>query len=462
MPDHEFDLIAIGAGSGGVAATRRAAAHGARVALCEADSVGGTCVLRGCVPKKLLMYGSQYREEIADARGFGYDVAEPSFSWSKLIAAKDAEIARLSGVYAGLLRDENVTLIAGRARLVDAHTVEVAGRRYSAQHVLIATGSRPVLPELPGSEHGISSNEALELPELPRRLIVVGGGYVGVELACIVHAFGSEVTLLVRGDRLLPGFDRAASAFLATELQRRGLRLVFGAELRRLDRNGSSGPGAQPQIEVTLAAGDALVADAVLFAIGRAPNTEALGLAQAGVVCDARGAVKVDSYSRSNLPSVHAVGDCTDRLNLTPVAIAEGRALADTLFGGRPTAVEHVTVPSAVFGQPPLAAVGLSEEQARARGQAVDLYVKNFRPLKHALTGREVRTMMKLVVAREGQRVLGVHIVGPDAPEIIQGFAVALRCGVTKPQLDDTIGLHPTAAEELVMMRHRQCGPFDD
>jgi glutathione reductase (NADPH) len=455
MPDPDFDLIVIGAGSGGIAASRRAAAHGARVLLCEADSVGGTCVMRGCVPKKLLMYGSRYREEIADARGFGYEVGEPSFSWSKLIAAKDAEVARLSAVYAALIHEGGVALTAGHARLVDAHTVEVSGRRHTAAHVLIATGSRPLRPDLPGSEHGITSNEALQLPELPRRLTVVGGGYVGVELACIFHAFGSEVTLLARDDRLLPGFDRDASATLATEMQRRGLRLAFGTNVRRLDRSGS-------RIDVALAEGDAIECDSVLFAIGRTPLTQELGLAQAGVELDARGAVKVDAYSRSSLASVHAVGDCTNRLNLTPVALAEGRALADTLFGGTPTAFEYEGVASAVFSQPPLAAVGLSEQQARARGHAVDLYVKRFRPLKDALTGREARTMMKLVVAREGGRVLGIHVVGPDAPEIIQGFAVALRCGVTKAQLDATTGIHPTAAEELVMMRSRQCGPFDD
>jgi glutathione reductase (NADPH) len=455
MPDRDFDLIVIGAGSGGIAASRRAAAHGARVLLCEADSVGGTCVMRGCVPKKLLMYGSLYRDEIADARSFGYEVGEPSFSWSKLTAAKDAEVARLSDVYAGLIHEAGVELTAGHARLVDAHTVEVAARRHTAGHVLVATGSRPLRPDLPGREHVITSDEALQLPELPRRLTVVGGGYVGVELACIFHAFGSEVTLLVRDDRLLLGFDRDASAALAKEMQRRGLRLVFGADVRRLERHGA-------RIDVALAEGAAIEADVVLFAIGRTPNTQDLGLAQAGVELDARGAVKVDTYSRSSLPSVHAVGDCTNRLNLTPVALAEGRALADTLFGRRPTAFEHEGVPSAVFSQPPLAAVGLSEAQARARGHAVDLYVKHFRPLKHALTGREVRTMMKLVVAREGERVLGVHMVGPDAPEIIQGFAVALRCGVTKGQLDATTGIHPTAAEELVMMRSRQCGPFDD
>lgn len=455
MGGHELDLIVIGAGSGGVAAARRAAAHGARVALCEADSVGGTCVLRGCVPKKLLMYGSQVRDEIADARGFGYELPEPRFRWSELMAAKDAEIARLSGVYAGLLQEAGVRLIAGRARLVDAHTVDVGAARHAAEHVLIATGSRPLRPELPGSEHGISSDEALQLPALPQRLAVVGGGYVGVELACIFHGFGSDVSLLVRDDRLLSDFDRDVSASLAEALQRRGLRLVFGAEVRRLERRGSG-------IDVALAAGGAVEADSVLFAIGRAPNTQGLGLEAIGVALDAQGAVKVDAYSRSSVPSVHAVGDCTDRLNLTPVAIAEGRALADTLFGGQPTAVVHEGIPTAVFAQPPLATVGASEQQARAQGREVDLYTKHFRPLKHALTGREGRTMMKLVVERGTGRVLGVHMVGPDAPEIIQGFAVALRCGVTKAQLDETIGIHPSAAEELLTMRRRDCGPFDD
>jgi glutathione reductase (NADPH) len=456
MRDDEFDLIVVGAGSGGIAASRRAASHGVRVAVCEADSVGGTCVMRGCVPKKLLMYGSQYHGEIADARGFGYDIAEPAFAWARLMTVKDAEIDRLSKIYTDLLSEAGVRVISGRAHLLDAHTVEVAAKRYSAKHILIATGSRPAPPDIPGAEHGISSNEALQLPVLPRRLTIVGGGYVGVELASIFHALGSHVTMCIRDDRLLLGFDGDVSTALRTEMEKRGVRFMFEAKVTAVSRRG-------PVMHLALASGQVLESDVVLFATGRVPNTQDLGLARAGVELGARGAVKVDAYSRSSVPSVYAVGDCSDRMNLTPVAIAEGHAFADTLFGAAaPTAIDYDVIPSAVFGQPPMACVGLSEEKARARGHAVSAFVKSFRPLKHALTGRDVRTMMKLVVERETDRVLGVHMVGPDAPEIIQGFAVALRCGLTKAQLDATVGIHPTAAEEFVTMRRERCGPFDD
>jgi glutathione reductase (NADPH) len=450
----DFDLIVIGAGSGGIAASRRAASHGARVALCEADVLGGTCVARGCVPKKLLMLGSRYGEEIADARAFGYEVAKPVFSWSRLIAAKNAEVRRLSGVYAGLLREAGVQVLAGRGQLLDPHSVAIGSERKRARHIVIASGARPLLPDIPGVEHGITSDEALDLPELPRRLTVVGGGYVGVELAGVFRALGSEVTMLVRAGGLLSGFDREVCAALCAEMQKRGVRILFGAELARLEHRGG-------ELELTLASGERQQSDVVLFATGRTPQVAGLGLEQLGVELTARGAVKVDAFSRSSVASVHAVGDCTDRLNLTPVAIAEGAALADTLFGPEPRPFEHELVPSAVFSQPPLACVGLSEEKARARGHALRSFVKTFRPLKHALTGRDDRTTMKVVVDDANGRVLGVHVVGADAPEIVQGFAAALRCGLTKQQLDATIGIHPTAAEELVMLRHSRCGPFD-
>jgi glutathione reductase (NADPH) len=452
----DFDLIVIGGGSGGISVARRAARRGARVALCEADLLGGTCVARGCVPKKLLATAAQYREHFADARGFGYELAEPSFSWSKLIAAKNAEVLRLSGIYEGLLRDAGVHLVPGRASLLDAHTVAVAGQELRARHLVIATGAQPSRPDVPGVELGITSDQALELPELPRQLTIVGAGYVGVELAGVFQALGSQVTLLVRAPgELLAGFDREVVHALQQAMQSRGIRVEIGAELARLERRGAG-------VLVQLTAGESLETDCVLLATGREPSTRELGLVRCGVALDARGAVQVDAYSRSSVPSIHAVGDCTDRLNLTPVAIAEGLALAETLFGERPVLFERDLVPSAVFSQPPLSAVGLSEEEARRRGHAVRRFVKSFKPLKHALTGRDERTTMKLVVDRADGRVLGAHVAGADAPEIVQGFAAALRCGITKEQLDATVGIHPTAAEELVTMRHERCGPFDD
>jgi glutathione reductase (NADPH) len=455
MSEQELDLLVIGGGSGGIAAGRRAASHGARVLLCESASIGGTCVMRGCVPKKLLMLASRYGAEIADAAGFGYQVPSPTFSWPRLLAAKEAEIRRLSGIYSDLLKTAGVQVAAGRARLLDAHTVEVAGQRHRARHIVIATGARPVLPDLQGAEHGITSNEALSLPALPRRLTVVGGGYVSVELAGIFHGLGSEVQLVVREQHLLDGFDRGTTTALAEEMQKRGVRVRFGEQVQAIEKR-------EGLLDVRLASGSRHEADVLLFAIGRAPNTHDLGLQRAGVKLGDGGAVLVDAHSTSNVPSIHAIGDCTARVSLTPVAIAEGQALADTLFSSKATAVDHHAVPSAVFGQPALAAVGLSEEKARAQGRDVRVYVKTFRPLKHALTGREDRTTMKVVVERSTDRVLGMHMVGDDAPEIIQGFAVALRCGVTKAQLDATVGIHPSAAEEFVTMRHARCGPFDD
>jgi glutathione reductase (NADPH) len=454
MAEYDFDLFVIGGGSGGVSASRRAAAHGARVALCEADAMGGTCVMRGCVPKKLLATAASYRDHFADARAFGYGVAEPAFSWPALMAMKDREIARLSAVYRGLLVDGNVHVLQGRAHLRDAHTVCVAERDYRARHILIATGSRPALPPIPGVGHGISSDAALELAELPRRLTIVGGGYIGVEMASIFHTLGAQVTLLAREQQVLPGFDGDIRRALGSAMQKRGVTVQFGTNVQSLERTGGS-------LSLQLASGERNEADVVLWAVGRVPNTQGLQLAELGVELSARGAVKVDANSRSSLPSVHAVGDCTDRLNLTPVAIAEGRALADTLFGSEPAALDYQTIPTAVFCEPQLASAGLSEDRALAAGRKVRRYLKSFLPLKHGLTGRDARTLMKVVVDAQDERVLGIHMLGSDAAEIIQGFAVALRLGLTKAQLDACVGLHPTAAEELVSMRREHCGPFE-
>lgn len=452
MATYDFDLITIGGGSGGVAGSRRAGSYGARVALCEERDVGGTCVHRGCIPKKLLMYGSQFADAFQDATGYGWSVGDHDFDWGQLQDAKDRELERLRGVYTRLLRDAGVHVLTGRGRLVDGHTVEVEGKRYTAAYILIATGSRPLLPDLPGIAHAITSDEALSLPDIPGRLVVVGGGYIGVELACIFQALGTQVTLVTRGPTVLRGFDHDARAFLTEELRKHGVQFMPDTHVRDIERSDSG-------VSVMTRAGEVLEADEVLYAIGREPNTRAMGLVEAGVKLDERGAVVVDEYSRTSVPSVFAVGDATNRVNLTPVAIAEGRAVAETLFHHNPVKMEHANVPSAVFSRPPLACVGLTEREAREESGEVDVYVSSFRPMKHTLSGRNARSMVKLVVERSSGRVLGFHMVGEDAPEILQGFAVALRLGVTKAQLDATPGIHPTAAEEWVILRERRPDP---
>jgi glutathione reductase (NADPH) len=452
MPEFDFDLFTLGAGSGGVASSRRAGSYGARVAICEESRVGGTCVIRGCVPKKILVYGSHFAHEFADSAGFGWSAPAPSLDWGALVAAKDKEIDRLNGVYLRLLRDSGVRIFEQRGTIVDPHTVEVGGQRFTAKHILVATGGRPHRPEVRGAEHGITSNEALDLKTLPKRAVIVGGGYIGVEFASIFRAAGAAVTMLIRGESVLRGFDQDIRSALTNELKKSGIDIKCETFVRDLEKRGDT-------LSVMTQHGDTIECDVVLFATGRTPNTEGLGLENVGVLRDELGAIQVDAYSRTSVPSIYAVGDCTNRVNLTPVAIAEGRAVAETLFHDRPTAVGHDNVPSAVFSQPPVGTVGLSEERARARGE-VDVYVTSFRPLKHTITGRDERTMMKLVVDRKTSRVLGVHMVGADAPEIIQGFAVAVKCGATKEQFDATIGIHPSAAEEFVTMRDKRPEPL--
>lgn len=450
MPQYDFDLFTIGAGSGGVASSRRAGSYGARVAICEEDRVGGTCVLRGCVPKKLLVYGAHFRHEIEDAAGFGWSIPEAKHDWKKLQAAKDKELDRLNGVYKRLLRDSGVQLIEGRGRIVDPHTVEVAGQRYTAAHILVSTGSRPFLPEMPGIEHAITSDGALNLKELPRRIIIVGGGYIAVEFAGIFNALGVKVTVLIRGDTVLRGFDDDVRAFLTQELRKKGIDIRSEMLARDIEKRSDG------TLSILTRMGDTLEADAVLFATGRVPNTQGVGLEEVGVKLNERGAVVVDEGSRTSVEGLFAVGDVTDRLNLTPVAIAEGRALAETLFNNNPMQMDHSGVPSAVFSQPPVGTVGCTELEARARHGEVDVYASSFRPMKHTLSGRDERSMMKVIVERSSGRVLGFHMVGADAPEIVQGLAVALKCGVTKQQLDSTVGIHPTAAEEFVTLRDKR------
>ena len=452
MPRYDFDLLTIGAGSGGVASSRRAGSYGARVAICEELRVGGTCVLRGCVPKKLLVYGAQFADAFADAEGFGWTVPPVDFDWPKLIAAKDKEIGRLSQIYINMLNNSGVEIIEGHAALVDPHTVDVAGRRCTAENILIATGSWPETPDIPGIEHVISSNEALDLEKLPRHIVIVGGGYIAVEFAGIFNGLGSEVVELIRRPELLYGFDDDVRTALGEEMRARGVDIRGRTQVARIDKAGSG-------YIVTTTTGDKIETDLVMYATGRRPNTKAMGLAEVGVPINEAGAVIVDEWQRSSMRNIYAIGDVTDRINLTPVAIAEGRAIAETLFNNNPMKMDHADVPSAVFSQPPIGAVGLTEERALEEYGEIDVYMARFKPMKNTLSGRAERTLMKLVVDARSGRVLGCHMLGPDAPEIIQGLGVAVKCGATKKQFDQTVGIHPSAAEEFVTMRGKTVRP---
>ena len=446
MSEYDYDLFVIGAGSGGVRASRIAAGHGARVGICEESRVGGTCVIRGCVPKKLLVYASQFAEGFADAAGYGWSVSEPAFSWSDLIAAKDREIDRLNQVYLRLLDQAGVDLHRGRGRLVDTHTVAVGERRFTADKILIAVGGRPWVPDIPGQELGFTSDEAFHLERLPERVLIAGAGYIAVEFAGIFNGLGSEVTLAYRRDLILRGFDGDVRRAVEAGMQGRGIEFRYHAAPARLARNGGG-------IEVTFSDDTAATYDAVMFATGREPYTWDLGLEQAGVRTGPGNRIEVDEYSRTSVENLFAVGDVTDRINLTPVALMEGHAFADTQFDGKDRPVEHNNTPAAVFSQPPVGTVGLSEEQARQRGLTFNVFRSAFTPMKYTLAGRDEKSMMKLIVDADSDRVLGCHVVGPDAPEMLQGFAVAVRAGLTKADFDRTIGIHPTAAEELVTLR---------
>ena len=448
MSRYDYDLFTIGAGSGGVRASRMSASYGARVAVVEERYLGGTCVNVGCVPKKLLVYASEFPEHREDAAGFGWSFPEGRFDWSVLIENKNREIARLNGVYARLLDAAGVECIEGRARLLDPHTVAIGDRTLTAENVLVAVGGWPSVPEFPGREHVITSNEAFFLKELPRHAVIVGGGYIAVEFAGIFHGLGAQVTQLYRGPLFLRGFDDDVRTALAEEMRKSGIDLRFDARVERVEKAGD-------ELRVTLEGGGQLEADLVMYATGRKPNTSDLGLEEAGVERNAKGAIVVDAYSRTSVPNIWAIGDVTDRVNLTPVAIHEGMCLARTLFLGEPTAPVHEDVASAVFSQPPIGAVGLTEAEARERYGEVDVYRTRFRELKHTLSGREQYTTMKLLVDPATDRVVGAHMLGPHAGEIIQGLAIALKCNATKAQFDATIGVHPTVAEEFVTLREK-------
>ena len=446
MPQFDFDLFTVGAGSGGVRASRIAAGFGARVAVAEERYLGGTCVNVGCIPKKLYSYASHFREDFHHAFGFGWTSAASEFDLARLLANKNQEIQRLNGIYRRLLEAAGVTILEQRATLVDAHTVELAGKRYTARYLLVATGGWPVKPAIPGAELAITSNEAFFLDKLPRRAVVVGGGYIALEFASIFNGMGADTTLVYRGPNILRTFDREFGGVLAEEMQKKGVAIRLNANINAIVRNGDG-------LRATLADGSTLDAECIMYATGRAPNTRNLGLEAAGVKLNDRGAIVVDGYLQSAVPSVYAIGDVTDRVNLTPVATAEGMALANTLFNDRPTALDYDNIPTAVFANPNAATVGLSEEKARDRYGEIEIYAARFRPLKHTLSGSNEQMFMKLVVDRASNRVVGAHMVGADAGEIIQGIAIAIKCGATKAQFDATIGIHPTAAEEFVTMR---------
>ena len=445
---YDYDLFTIGGGSGGVRASRVAAQLGAKVAIAEERYLGGTCVNVGCIPKKLFVYASEFSEAFADAAGYGWTVGERRFDWTKLIEHKNREIARLNGVYEKVLVDNGVRIMRAHATLADAHTVIVGNERYSARYILLATGGWPSMPQIAGRELGITSNEAFSLPRFPAHAIVVGGGYIGVEFAGIFHGLGAKVTLVHRGDMILRGFDDDLRTSLAAEMSKRGIDLRLNREVERLER-------LPQRVCATFDDGTSAEADLVMFATGRTPNTRELGLDRAGVKLDKEGAVVVDEYSCSSVPHIYAVGDCTNRMQLTPVAIAEGQAVAQTLFGATPKKPDYENVATAIFSQPNAATVGLTESEARAAFSEVDVYKSSFRPLIATLSGRDEQVFMKLVVDRPTDRVLGCHMVGAHAGEILQGLAIALKCRATKSQFDATMAIHPSSAEEFVTMRNK-------
>ena len=444
----DFDLFVIGAGSGGVRASRVAAAYGARVAVAEEYKVGGTCVIRGCVPKKLLVYGSHFAEDLNDAAMFGWDVPKCRFDWPTLRDNVLSEVERLEGAYTETLKTHKVTILDERAVVTGPQSVKLAsGREITAAKILIATGARPVMPEIDGIEHAISSNEVFHLKKLPRRIVIAGGGYIANEFAGIFHQFGSQVTLVNRTDVMLRHYDQQIVDRLIQISLRKNIDFKFNATIDRISRTDDG------TLHIGMTGCDDLEADELLFATGRRPNTEGLGLEEAGVELGEHGKIKVDADNRTAVPSIFAVGDVTDRIQLTPVAIREGQAFADTFFGNKPTQVDYGCIPSAVFSHPPIAGVGMTEGHARNTIGPVKIFTSDFRPMKNVLAGRNERSLYKMVVDGESERIVGIHMIGPDAPEILQAAAIAVKAGLKKADFDATVALHPTMAEELVLMR---------
>ncbi|MCG8492003.1 MAG: glutathione-disulfide reductase [Sneathiellales bacterium] len=447
----DYDLFVIGAGSGGVRASRISSSFGAKVAIAEEYRVGGTCVIRGCVPKKLFVYASHFSEDFEDAANYGWTVGEASHDWKTLLRNKDTEIDRLNGIYHTILSNNNVELYESRAEIIDKNTVRVGDKKVTAKYILVATGGTPVMPDVPGIEHAISSNEAFHLEDMPKRVVVVGGGYIAVEFAGIFNGLGADVIQLYRGEQILRGFDHHVQAMVAQEITKKGIDLRVKSNPAKIEK-------ADTGLVVTLEDGSVIETDAIMYATGRRPNVDGLGLENVGVETKPNGAIVVDEYSRTTADNIYAVGDVTDRIALTPVAIHEGMAFAETVFAGKPRAFDHSDVPSAVFSQPPVGSVGLTEAEAREKFGEVDIYKSEFRPMKQTLTLGSERAMVKLIVEPKSDRVVGVHIVGADAGEIIQGIGIAVKCGATKEQFDATVGVHPTLAEEIVTMREKYTG----
>ena len=446
MSATDFDFFVIGAGSGGVRAARMAAQRGVRVAVAEDAPLGGTCVNLGCIPKKLYSYAAHYAEAFEESHGFGWSDAAPTFDWGVLKVNRAREISRLNGIYGKLLKDAGATVLAARARLVGANAVEVGARVYTATNILVATGGRPVVPPIPGAELAITSNEIFDLPAFPNRLVVVGGGYIACEFASIFRGLGAQVTQLYRGEQVLRGFDADVRNFVAAEMRKKGVDVRTGVDVERIER-------AEGALQVHLRDGAVIDADSVLYATGRHPNTAGLGLAELGVVLSPEGSVVVDEQYASSVPGIHALGDVIDRIQLTPVALAEAMVLVDRLFGNGQRSVDYDLIPTAVFTHPSIGTVGFAEHDARERFGKVRIYRSDFKALKHTLSGSNERTLMKLVVDDASDRVVGLHMVGADAGEVVQGFAVAMKAGATKAVFDSTLGIHPTAAEEFVTMR---------
>lgn len=448
MSEFDFDLFVIGAGSGGVRASRIAASHGARVALAEEYRVGGTCVIRGCVPKKLLVYGAHFAEDLKDARKFGWDVPDCKFDWDRLRDNVLAEVDRLEGLYGQTLDNHKVTLLKTRATVIGPQKVRLAdGQEISAGRILIATGGWPHVPEFPGSEHAITSNEVFHLEKLPKRVVIAGGGYIANEFAGIFNEFGSKVTIVNRGDTILRGYDEQIRDRLLQISMTKGIEFRFNAPFQSIEKK------ADGSLTVHLENTDPIEADIVLVAAGRVPNSKGLGLEEVGVELDKDGAIKVDETSQSSVPSIYAVGDVTNRIQLTPVAIREGQAFADSVFGGKPTVVDYANVPSAVFSHPPIGAVGMTEAEARNTLGSIRVYTSDFRAMKNVLAGRNERALYKMIVNAATDQVVGLHMIGPDAPEILQAAAIAVKAGLTKADFDNTVALHPSMAEELVLLK---------
>ena len=441
-----FDYLSIGAGSGGIASANRAAIRGAKAAVIEAKAVGGTCVNVGCVPKKLLSYGSHYPSAFEDAAGYGWNVGQHTLDWRRLIENKNREIERLNGIYRTLLNNSGVTIHEARAKLIDAHSILVGGQEVTADKILVATGGWPTVPQISGKEYAITSNEAFFLDKLPERVVMVGGGYIAVEFAGIFHGYGAQVTQLYRGDLFLRGFDQDISKHLADEMIKQGVDLRFNANITALEKTAHG-------LIATLEDGSTLETDVVMYATGREPNTRKIGLEDLGIKMKKDGSIIVDDHFKTSVDTIYALGDVIDRFQLTPVAIAEAMVLSANLFNGQNLTADYSDIPTAVFSNPNIGTVGLSEEQAREKFPDVDIYLSTFKPMLHTLTGRDERTLMKLIVEKEFDRVVGCHMVGPDAGEIIQGMAIALKSGATKAHFDATVGIHPTAAEEFVTMR---------